>query len=174
MTWFAVFSGAYVVYPWYRAVPPAGTTDLALYPRLLLLSNPHTSAWVSFNTSGAASLSMNPCALTSTAARRSAGSSNVVSNSTGARLRSAEHSGSTLLRGTTDTALVRRDAGMENAPNFMWRIGSSRWAKSHLPMGGLATPEEVAACALTLASDEHLFMTGAQMVIDGGKTAYAG
>ena len=33
---------------------------------------------------------------------------------------------------------------------------------------------EVASLALALASDEHPFMTGAQIVIDGGKTAKAG
>jgi len=38
----------------------------------------------------------------------------------------------------------------------------------------LAKPEEVAAFALLLASDEHPYMTGAQMVLDGGKTAHAG
>lgn len=29
LAWLAVFSGAYIVYPWYRAVPPAGVTDLS-------------------------------------------------------------------------------------------------------------------------------------------------
>jgi len=45
LAWAAVFSGAYVVYPWYRAVPPAGTTDLAEYPKFLLTSSPHTTGW---------------------------------------------------------------------------------------------------------------------------------
>ncbi|HVM78731.1 MAG TPA: hypothetical protein VMU06_06910 [Stellaceae bacterium] len=45
LAWFTVISGAYVVYPWYRAVPPAGTTDLADYPRRLLLSSGKTSEW---------------------------------------------------------------------------------------------------------------------------------
>jgi hypothetical protein len=40
--WIAVFAGAYVIYPWYRAKPPAGLTDLSLYPRSLLLSHPDT------------------------------------------------------------------------------------------------------------------------------------
>jgi MFS family permease len=43
--WLTVLSGAYVVYPWYRAVPPAGATDLADYPRRLLLASGHTSEW---------------------------------------------------------------------------------------------------------------------------------
>jgi hypothetical protein len=43
--WAAVLSGAYVVYPWYRAVAPAGVTDLANYPRQLLLSSHNTSGW---------------------------------------------------------------------------------------------------------------------------------
>ena len=45
LAWVTVFSGAYVVYPWYRAVPPAGATDLAEYPRRLLLSSGKTSEW---------------------------------------------------------------------------------------------------------------------------------
>jgi hypothetical protein len=43
--WITVFLGAYVIYPWYRATPPAGAPDLALYPRSLLLSHPGT-AWL--------------------------------------------------------------------------------------------------------------------------------
>jgi hypothetical protein len=45
LAWLTVFSGAYVVYPWYRAVPPAGLTDLAEYPQRLLLSSGKTSEW---------------------------------------------------------------------------------------------------------------------------------
>ena len=43
--WAAVLSGAYVVYPWYRAAVPAGVTNLAEYPQRLLLSNPNTAGW---------------------------------------------------------------------------------------------------------------------------------
>ena len=46
-TWAAVFTGAWVVYPWYRAKAPEGA-DLSLYPRNLLLSNPSTAGWHSF------------------------------------------------------------------------------------------------------------------------------
>jgi len=45
LAWSAVLSGAYLVYPWYRAVPPAGITDYAGYPQRLLLSSPTTSGW---------------------------------------------------------------------------------------------------------------------------------
>jgi hypothetical protein len=45
LAWAAVFSGVYIVYPWYRAAPPAGITDLAEYPRSLLLSSPTTAGW---------------------------------------------------------------------------------------------------------------------------------
>ena len=48
--WLTVLSGAYIVYPWYRAVPPTGVTDLGDYPRRLLLArgthpNGTTLAW---------------------------------------------------------------------------------------------------------------------------------
>lgn len=45
LAWGTVLSGAYVVYPWYRAHPPAGTTDLADYPQRSLLSSPTTAGW---------------------------------------------------------------------------------------------------------------------------------
>jgi hypothetical protein len=43
--WLAVLTGTYTVYPWYRATPPPGTTDLSAYPQRLLLSSPSTAAW---------------------------------------------------------------------------------------------------------------------------------
>lgn len=79
-----------------------------------------------------------------------------------------------LIPGTTDTPLVRRAGGMEHAPDAVWQLASAQWAKSHTPLGRLATAEEIAAFALALASNEFPFMTGAQLVIDGGKTAQAG
>jgi len=45
LSWLTVFSGAYIIYPWYRAVPPEGLTDLSDYPRRLLLSSGTTSEW---------------------------------------------------------------------------------------------------------------------------------
>jgi hypothetical protein len=45
LAWLTVLSGAYLIYPWYRAAPPPGTTDLSGYPRSLLLSNPATAGW---------------------------------------------------------------------------------------------------------------------------------
>jgi hypothetical protein len=45
LAWGAVLSGAYVVYPWYRAHPPQGVTDFAGYPQRSLLSSPATAGW---------------------------------------------------------------------------------------------------------------------------------
>lgn len=43
--WIAVLSGTYIIFPAYRATPPAGLTDLAAFPRSMLLGNPET-AWL--------------------------------------------------------------------------------------------------------------------------------
>jgi hypothetical protein len=45
LAWAAVLTGAYVIYPWYRAAPPPGTTDLAMFPQRLLMSDPTTIGW---------------------------------------------------------------------------------------------------------------------------------
>jgi NAD(P)-dependent dehydrogenase (short-subunit alcohol dehydrogenase family) len=80
-----------------------------------------------------------------------------------------------LVPGTTDTALVRRAAGMDNVPDAVWELGAAEWAKTHVPgLQRMAKPEEIAAAALSLASDDHRYMTGSALVIDGGKTAYGG
>jgi NAD(P)-dependent dehydrogenase (short-subunit alcohol dehydrogenase family) len=64
---------------------------------------------------------------------------------------------------------------MENVPDTVWNLAAAQWGKSHvLAAQRMATPEEIAMFALTLASEEHPYMTGAQMVIDGGKTAHVG
>ena len=80
----------------------------------------------------------------------------------------------TLIPGTTDTEFVRRAAGMMNAPDPVWQSAVSVWAKSNVAVAHrLARPEEIAATALMMASDEFTFMNGAQIVVDGGKTAHA-
>lgn len=45
LAWGAVLTGAYVIYPWYRAVPPAGAADLSMFPQRLLMSTPATMGW---------------------------------------------------------------------------------------------------------------------------------
>lgn len=43
--WSTVLVGTYIVFPPYRATPPAGVTDLAQYPRSLIQASPDT-AWL--------------------------------------------------------------------------------------------------------------------------------
>jgi hypothetical protein len=45
LLWLTVIVGTYLVFPPYRATPPAGIVDLAQYPRALILSRPDT-AWL--------------------------------------------------------------------------------------------------------------------------------
>lgn len=48
VAWLTVITGTYIVYPWYRATPPEGLTDLSSYPRSYLLSVPNLAAWHTF------------------------------------------------------------------------------------------------------------------------------
>ncbi len=48
IVWATVLTGTYIVYPWYRATPPEGTTDLSTFAKSLLLSNQATAQWHEF------------------------------------------------------------------------------------------------------------------------------
>jgi uncharacterized membrane protein len=47
VAWLTVIAGTYIVYPWYRAKPPAGA-DLRSYPRSFLLAHPTVAGWHKF------------------------------------------------------------------------------------------------------------------------------
>nr|WP_246598414.1 SDR family oxidoreductase [Nocardia tengchongensis] len=64
-----------------------------------------------------------------------------------------------ILPGLVDTPLVAAVMGYEPAKQmFLERI----------PMGAPATPEQIAAPSLFLASDDASYITGIDMVVDGG------
>jgi hypothetical protein len=47
VAWLTVFTGTYIVYPWYRAPAPEGA-DLSQYPRSFLLATESLSGWHTF------------------------------------------------------------------------------------------------------------------------------
>lgn len=71
-----------------------------------------------------------------------------------------------LCPGTVDSPWVERL--LVQAPD---RDAARAALEARQPMGRLGTPEEVAAAALFLASDDAAFITGTGLVMDGGWTA---
>jgi NAD(P)-dependent dehydrogenase (short-subunit alcohol dehydrogenase family) len=71
-----------------------------------------------------------------------------------------------LLPGTTDTPMLRRELDAATDPGRM----RARWAES-IPLGRIAQPEDIAAAAVYLASDDSSWVTGTQLIVDGGQTA---
>jgi hypothetical protein len=45
IAWVTVLTGAYIIYPWYRAVPTIGTAALNAFPQVLLKSSQNTIGW---------------------------------------------------------------------------------------------------------------------------------
>ena len=48
VAWLTCFTGTYIVYPWYRAAPPEGQTELVDFPRYFLLADEALKAWHTF------------------------------------------------------------------------------------------------------------------------------
>jgi 3alpha(or 20beta)-hydroxysteroid dehydrogenase len=117
-------------------------------------------------------------------AMRAAGSGSIVNISSlaglrGARVSTAYAASKWAVRG------MSRQAAAELAPDgirvnavFPGWVDTGMIGSGHeeiaqrVPLGGrLATPEEVAAVVLFLASDAARYVTGAEIVVDGGVTA---
>jgi cyclopentanol dehydrogenase len=67
--------------------------------------------------------------------------------------------------GPTDTELARETYGQRP------QAFSDRGGPSRVPLGRMGRPEEIANVIVFLASDESSFMTGSEVVVDGGRTA---
>jgi hypothetical protein len=68
--------------------------------------------------------------------------------------------------GTTRTPLVDRAIRSASDPE-----AHERWLASSRPANRLGAPEEIAATIVFVASDQASFMTGSEIVVDGGYTA---
>ncbi|WP_027955518.1 MULTISPECIES: SDR family oxidoreductase [Halobacillus] len=71
--------------------------------------------------------------------------------------------------GTIETPLVDELAGTKKEEEGREFREAQKWVT---PMGRLGKPEEIASAALFLASDESSFITGEDLTVDGGLTAY--
>ncbi|MGH6718060.1 MAG: SDR family NAD(P)-dependent oxidoreductase, partial [Alphaproteobacteria bacterium] len=65
--------------------------------------------------------------------------------------------------GTATEAMIRKHGSREAA--------EERWGRPMHPLGRLGTPEEMARAALFLACEDSSFMTGTDLLVDGGYTA---
>jgi NAD(P)-dependent dehydrogenase (short-subunit alcohol dehydrogenase family) len=77
-----------------------------------------------------------------------------------------------ILPGIMDTPMITEPLRVLHGPEAINELKSKRAAT--VPMGCLGTAWDVANAALFLASDESRYITGAQLVVDGGLTCKLG
>lgn len=63
---------------------------------------------------------------------------------------------------------------VDTAMQKEWSEETKKAVARQIPLGRLAQPEDIANCALFLASDESSYITGSEIVVDGGLTITAG
>lgn len=74
--------------------------------------------------------------------------------------------------GATDTEMIRRQAGMMQAPDPVWRAGLGVWANGNAHgLGRVAQPAEIAAAILALTAPGMTYLNGSLVFVDGGMTA---
>lgn len=68
---------------------------------------------------------------------------------------------------------IDRRLGPEYREEFLEKFGDSMedWGRHYQPLSLVGMPEDIAYCAVYLASDESRFVTGANFIVDGGLTA---
>jgi NAD(P)-dependent dehydrogenase (short-subunit alcohol dehydrogenase family) len=76
--------------------------------------------------------------------------------------------------GVRVNALVPAQVSSPHALAWLESVGNLDAWQAQIPLGRLGRPEEVAAVALFLASDESSFVTGAEYSVDGGLGAQLG
>ncbi|MFC4222389.1 SDR family oxidoreductase [Lysinibacter cavernae] len=74
-----------------------------------------------------------------------------------------------VLPGAVDTPLLRSDAALSDDPEAMIR----RWGASR-PVGRIGKPDEIASVVAFLASEGASYMSGSEIMVDGGLYAYLG
>jgi NAD(P)-dependent dehydrogenase (short-subunit alcohol dehydrogenase family) len=71
-------------------------------------------------------------------------------------------------------AKIRRAYFAQNKPikticrDFRRRTGVRRTATASVPLGRLATPDDLGKAAVFLASDDSAYVTGIELFVDGG------
>jgi NAD(P)-dependent dehydrogenase (short-subunit alcohol dehydrogenase family) len=101
---------------------------------------------------------------TSTAYHAAKGAIRLLTKSTAIQYAGDNIRANSIHPGSVDTDMRREGLGSQTTEEIQARV-------DNIPLGRVGTTEDISYGALFLASDESSFMTGSELVIDGGYTA---